>query len=83
MTVKFKILMAALAIAASSTFAHHHGNRLSNEEWKKDSEEWKAYKECKQRAEQGSDEDCYALKPVKKDGKKDVKKDGKKCDKNK
>jgi|GEM_PF-6132122 len=64
-----KILALVLAIAVSSAFAGGG---------KKNKEEWKAFKECKQRVEQGAKEDCSALKPTKdKAWKKDKKRDGK------
>ena len=76
MTTKLKVLALMLTIVS---FAFAGGNCD-----KKNSEEWKAFKECKQRVEQGSNEDCSALKPAwKKDGKKDGKKEAKKDEKSK
>ncbi|MDR3000102.1 MAG: hypothetical protein LBU89_02465 [Fibromonadaceae bacterium] len=75
MNTKLKILALMLTIV-SFAFAGGDG--------KKNPEEWKAFKECKQRVEQGSDEDCSALKPAwKKDGKKGDQKDVKNCTKDK
>ncbi len=71
MDTKLKILALALAVTASSALASSG---------KKNKEEWKTFKECKQRVEQGAKEDCSALKPAK--GDKDWKKDGKKGEKN-
>ena len=72
---KIKILAATMAlIAICST------NAVAKSEEQK--AQWKAFKDCKARVEQGSDEDCSALKPNK--GGKDWKKEkGKDCQKNK
>ncbi|MDR2579904.1 MAG: hypothetical protein LBC85_02790 [Fibromonadaceae bacterium] len=51
---KVKILVAAMAfviVCSTNAFAK--------------SEEWQAFKDCKARVEQGSIEDCSALKPSK------------------
>jgi hypothetical protein len=71
MAAKLKIFTMALALAATAVFA---GGGKHNKE------EWKAFKECKQRVEQGASEDCSAFKPAKagKEGKKGWKRDGKK-----
>jgi hypothetical protein len=70
MAAKLKIFTMALALAAVAAFAHGG---------KHNKEEWKAFKECKQRVEQGASEDCSALKPAMggKEGKKGWKRDGK------
>jgi len=75
MAAKLKILTMALAIACVAAFA---GGDKDN---KKSTEEWKAYKECKQRIEKNASEDCSALKPANWKKDKKSKKDGKKCHK--